>query len=54
MNFKNTKSQAETGGYVDPDGDVFSDLRDMAKRFAQSIGHDYEKSRSISFSSIFI
>ncbi|KAF8385012.1 scc-3 [Pristionchus pacificus] len=37
--------KAETGGYVDPDGDVFSDLRDMAKRFAQSIGHDYEKSR---------
>ncbi|GMS89472.1 hypothetical protein PENTCL1PPCAC_11647 [Pristionchus entomophagus] len=37
--------KAETGGYVDPDGDIFSDLRDMAKRFSNSIGHDYEKSR---------
>ncbi|GMT33576.1 hypothetical protein PFISCL1PPCAC_24873, partial [Pristionchus fissidentatus] len=38
-------TKMETGGYVDPDGDAFSNLRDMAKRFANSLGHDYEKSR---------
>ncbi|GMR33490.1 hypothetical protein PMAYCL1PPCAC_03685, partial [Pristionchus mayeri] len=37
--------KADSGGFVDPDAEVFSDLRDMAKRFSNSLGHDYEKSR---------